>query len=591
MPYEKLKSENYVNFGGINAKASQYLTQHSQVLDLINYDFSTPGAWTKRPGTTQLFGATFTGSVNTFYEFVRLEGTSFLITSANTSVYAANMSAAPIAIRAGLSNNGIFTPVTFVDYLFMSNGTDMFKFDGNRSTFYTLPSGPTLSASNLFGSTLSGTFPNIGGATGFYYFGIGFLNDRGYYGPVLSSIGVSLGANWQMAIANYVVPDGYGITAVAFYQSDANLTTLFHITDFPVFPGLQIVSPLIGNPNVFPFGDVAPITIDGTSLAPNAIELYNNQLFLLGVSNSTVYFSEIGEPESIGSTTFFEVRTNDGDSVVGGKSYLGNLIIGKHHSVHQLSGVDPTSYILSEISDRYGLISKRAIDIYNNVCWFLDPKGICQFDGSNLEIVSTPMEPYFKRMNIQAAEQWAIIKHVKMRNEMWCALPVDGATMNNLVIVYDYVAQAWTKFQGFNPASLNIFLAPRHSERVGFGDYNGAVNYLGSSALVGDNQSGITTSVTTRFVNDTGNTVEKLFRRLWLDVSTQPGVTYNYQVGMLLDHAATASTFMPMLLSQFQNRLEFGFAAKAFALQLVNSDPFPQQINGFGLAYRYLRDV
>ncbi len=38
MGYNKLKAEKYSNVGGINQKASQYVTGDNEFLDLENYD-------------------------------------------------------------------------------------------------------------------------------------------------------------------------------------------------------------------------------------------------------------------------------------------------------------------------------------------------------------------------------------------------------------------------------------------------------------------------------------------------------------------------------------------------------------------------
>ena len=58
MPYQKLKSENYTNLGGVNVKISPYLTGDNEFLAIFNMDFTTPGSLTKVPGTTQYIGAT-----------------------------------------------------------------------------------------------------------------------------------------------------------------------------------------------------------------------------------------------------------------------------------------------------------------------------------------------------------------------------------------------------------------------------------------------------------------------------------------------------------------------------------------------------
>jgi hypothetical protein len=52
MAEEKLKSENYANFGGINSKASPYVTGPMEFLDLRNVDGRVPGSFSTFAGST-----------------------------------------------------------------------------------------------------------------------------------------------------------------------------------------------------------------------------------------------------------------------------------------------------------------------------------------------------------------------------------------------------------------------------------------------------------------------------------------------------------------------------------------------------------
>ena len=72
MSNPKLKSENYQNFGGINSKASPYLTSPIEFLDIINFDFQTPGSLCERWGSTQYIGQTFAGKISSLTEYVKL---------------------------------------------------------------------------------------------------------------------------------------------------------------------------------------------------------------------------------------------------------------------------------------------------------------------------------------------------------------------------------------------------------------------------------------------------------------------------------------------------------------------------------------
>lgn len=140
MPYQKLHQEHYTQFGGINNKASRYLTDQNEALQVINFDFSRPGSLTKRPGTTLLYGTTLVGRIGGFYQFTKLSGASYLMISANTVMYAGDATSLN-PVRSGLTSDGIFDFVTFVDRLFATNGSEMFKFTGTDSYPFSLQIG------------------------------------------------------------------------------------------------------------------------------------------------------------------------------------------------------------------------------------------------------------------------------------------------------------------------------------------------------------------------------------------------------------------------------------------------------------------
>jgi hypothetical protein len=583
MPYEKLKSEHYANIGGINAKASKKLTGINEVLNLENLDFSMTGSFTKRPGSTQMNGATLTGTITGFYEYTKLEGASFLIVTANTAAYAASGNVF-FPIAANFVNPSFFSFITFVDLLFMSDGNNLVKFDGTNSYYYSLP--PGVGLTGIASGTSSAAAP---GNTGLIQFAYGYLNSAGYYGPIGPIIGISFAVEPNAILDGFTIPQGYGITAIVIYRTDPDLTTLARINiDYSNIPsgGTAVVSPAAA---VTP--DLAPTYLWFT-MTPQALELYNNEVFLMGFSNSTVYFSDIGIAEGVGATNFIEVRTNDGDVVVGGRAYGPMLVIGKRHSTHFLTGNDPSNFLLNEITTEYGLLSKRAICTFNNICWYLDEKGIVQWDGANNQIISNKMEPFFRRMNVPVAQELAIMKHIKDRNEIWTTIPVDGATFNNLAIVFDYIAQGWMTYYGFYPSALDTFYGNMPTLQIGFGDYSGTIRAFGAS-LLGDSGQGITTLIKTAFNHDIGNSVEKLFRRLYVDIdpSLNNGATYNFKINFYTDQGATSVLTLPMPIAIPQQRLEYGLAAKDMAVEIINSDTSPLRINGYTIEYRFQRAV
>lgn len=621
MAYEKLKTESYQNFGGRNRKASLYLTNSSDVLDLVNYDFSIVGSLTRRGGTAVYppGGASYalTYQIGGLYEFSRLSGASFLVGAFGNLLGTVNPLAPngfSVFYNPGVIpcvSNNIFTFQTFVDRMFASNGCYFIKWDGFTALNFSLPPGTSLSTLSL---TTGSSLP-----TGDYTYAYGYLNERGYAGPAINTwdfaiIGGTFLNNRPM-LTGFTTPANYGITAIIIYRSDTNLKQLFQID--AIAPGSTVY---LEPGNGLTLGTFPAPQYLWFTLSPQSMELYNNSLFMAGFSAATTtyfpqqtntlqsrtYFSDVGQPEGVGTTNWIEYRTNDGDYVSCLKSYYGQLVVGKTKSLFSVQGTN-APYLVSEISDQYGILSPRGAVVYNQTLWFLDEKGICQFDGSNVNIVSQKVEDIFARMNVTAAKQVALMAHIKERNEIWCALPIDGATYNNMTIAHDYITDGWALYQGFNPQSLCNGYGVFPTRTPIIGDNFGFLSYMGSTittdayvaqgaTMVGGASLGtrsITTSVQFRFeATQFGNATEKLFRRLWVDISPVLGVTYNMTVNFFQDRGmSTIISSMTFAQNSFQYRNEFGIAAKSLSVQLINSDRSALTLNGYVLGYRFQRDL
>lgn len=586
MPYEKLKEEHYSNLGGQNTKVSHYLTPEGAVLQLVNMDYTRAGAWTKVPGTTIFTGATIAGAITGLFQFSRLNGASYVIASANTNIYTVTIGGAFVPFRSSLQNNSLFDFVTFVDRLFCANGNDFFKSDGASSSKYSLPPGSTLTL------TPSGS----GSFTGYFQYAYGYLNDRGYQGPVSAFQGISLAGSITLAITGFTTPSDYGITSIIIYRSENNLlANVFQIGSIPAG------GTLFGDNGLTLSSTINPPYIWFT-LAPKYIKIFNNQLFMAGFSNalSTVWFSTIGEPEGVGITASFDVRTNDGDRITGFKNYQGQLMITKQRSFHTLSGDNPQNFTLQEQSDQYGCLSNRAMATFNDRFFFLDRKGIAEYNGANINIVSNPMESVFLRMNIPAALDMATMIHVKERNEVWTAFPVDGATLNNQMVVYDYFSNQWYERQGLNIGELALITSEKTYPTPFYGGYTGNIFSFGQS-LCGDNGAAITCSVFTRFHSgdgtaDVGQSTEKQFRRLWLDVdplAVSVGGTVSVTVKLFANQGVSTPVFTTAMYgATWQTRIDYGVSAKSLAYQFIHSSATQTlRINGYTIAHRFQRAV
>jgi len=192
-----------------------------------------------------------------------------------------------------------------------------------------------------------------------------------------------------------------------------------------------------------------------STYTPKYIEQNQNVMFYAGFSSapSTVWFTELGQPEQIEPDYNFEVRTNDGDRIYATKTYNNQLLVLKENSFSKVVGDNPDNFQLVELSQQFGCLSnKTVIEFKEDLVW-LDTRGIVRFNGASWDLISTPVEDVFRRLNISVAKEKAVAVHYKYRNQVWFGIPVDNSSVNNLTVVWDYLIEAWTFFEGFNLAS------------------------------------------------------------------------------------------------------------------------------------------
>ena len=709
-----MKSENYSLLGGINTKVSQYNNSPLEFLNITNLDFQTVGALSQRWGSTQYIGQTFPGRINSLYEYSRLSGSSYIVTSysggiwygATTGQYQ-GMSLSVVGITRGLSYDGagnrntIYSldkglgstavQITYVavniptygitsypvvtdqntsraaeilsdnklsyavlnNYLFMADGNKFLKFDGTTTTPVGLPpclNGLNFTASFMFGlsgpigDTLVGVGIGGGASFGAYGFYASYVNNRGFESQIwpigfVSAFGSTniplLGGTFIRLKLTAYIPIEYGISTINVYSycyqgfsgTNQTLNRLNMAYDWWNAPYVKLAS-VAANGSTFQeidigtttggmgnlFGNVGALadptsntyynlgvstyaTAGGTvfydinSYYPRYVEVFQNRLFCAGFSStpSTVWFSDTGEPEGFPLENNFEVRTNDADVITAMKAYNSRLYIFKKNSFYVLLGDTTSNFNLQEHSVIYGCLNNRCVETYDNYMVFLDRNGLMLFNASNISCLSNKVQSFFDRMNYNAALTEACVVHDKLRNQILVAIPIDGSTVNNITMVYDYLAGAWTTYNGYSVSVFATIQGYNNTKNVFYGSHSGTINWFGPSFL-SDNGVGFTSYFKTRFLHDMGESIEKQFRRLYLNADT--GTTFTMPINFFQDYGASTVYQTTFVLSEFQKRIDYGIPAKSLAFELYNLNTnSPLRIYGFTIESRMQRRV
>lgn len=630
------RKEEYTQLGGINAKVSPYVEGRHQFLDLTNFDFQKPGALTQRPGSTQFTGASLPNTIKGLFEFNKVSGASYLmavcgissgsgagITGAVFQISGVGGSFLPIHFQASptfpLVNASVQNTDFAVlnDWMFFCSGMNYLSKYGGGSfmRLYNLNVGRSYNAAAAVGFSLTAVTAvgasNFLGAT--YGYQIGWKNERGFHGKAGSigwvdatgatGIDIKLPFNVTANLTSNEI--NQGATCVVIYKLLPGTATGFKIGEaavgVTVFSDTGLTLGTVQAPTCLDYNNInGPTSDNGTVINPSSVEAWNNMLFLGAIRQtapvtapgrfSRVYFTEVGEPEQIEPEYFFDVRTNDGDFGTAIKAFGSENLIFKENSFHAITGSSPRNLSINEKSDEYGAINNRCVVTFEGRCWFLDREsGVIEYTGGRPKVVSEPMEPTFKALNITAARNHAQMLYVKPRNQVWIAMPINGSATNNVIVVYDIEAKAWTKFEGLYPSYMNVILSGLSAPTVAFGTYSGMVHYIGAS-FPSDNGAAITTMAKPWFWNPNKSATFQ-FRRLWLDVEAA-GATDPITVNFFKDYGTQSVLSVTMPHNLFQSRIDYGIPAKAISPQFVHSSAsFPLTINGFTIEARLQRGV
>lgn len=687
MPYPEVKSERYALIGGLNNKVSRYLTGQQELIRLVNYDFSVPGALTKRPDTAQFLGTSFGQNIQHIFEQTYVSGVSYRFVFSFTGAYFSGastgvayygastvalggMTATPIGGLSGVApgvDMARMSSVNTADNYWVANvpvglrgavgQTIMqtkflrwhasFGYFGNAQMEIPTQSALQFGITSWLGS--SGFFATLSG----YRYSVALVNERNIVGPAvpipIRPYLASFGATQIGVRVPNVNVAGY---ADLFYQNNASATMLLFrdsigateallgqdavaittaIFAIPISTGnTMILDRGAGFSSASVLGDtylLNPLQVGGLAqndyyrlgVRPNAALPYQslplqpligvttgikntgeprflaalNGMLLYGgfsLAPSYVFWSQLLNPEWVANDDFNEIRTDNGDIVSGMIPYGNSVIVGKKTSLHEVTGTSPDTISFQQTTSQYGFLNNQSIAIWENQLWFIDGsgKGIGEYNGAQTQIVSTKVEDTFKRINLTAAISTAWMLHVKQRNEVWAAIPVDGATTPNVIVVYDYVSQCWTTFEGISANVAAICKGTQTLPVPVFGFSNGDIRFMNATYTGAEF---MTTVVRFPFVTNFGWSTTQVFRRLYVDVDPVVGMTHLFNSNYYLNDSNTVSLTRGVTTISHQTRLDFGLPANGMSVELIEGSTLPTRVMGYTVESRFQRNV
>lgn len=173
----------------------------------------------------------------------------------------------------------------------------------------------------------------------------------------------------------------------------------------------------------------------------------------------SIWVSDIGGAASVlqGDDIYQSFKINQGSAdrlVAVAKFNDTTLVAAKESSIYVVSGISGTNAELAEraqldeVTRQYGCKAPRSFVQVGKDVWFLGHKrGVCsiaQTEQNKLQAVDVPVsrlvQPIVDRINWQAA---AGAVATAWGNRVYFAIPIDGSTYNNAILVYSSLTQRW----------------------------------------------------------------------------------------------------------------------------------------------------
>ena len=179
----------------------------------------------------------------------------------------------------------------------------------------------------------------------------------------------------------------------------------------------------------------------------------------------------------------FRINKGSGDSIVAFAPYQQNsMIVFMRKSIWIHSGLDDIeNSTVSLVTDEFGCVSARSIATIGTNIYFLSDAGVYSLAISSelnlrgaAEPLSKDIEPVTRRINLSASDKAC---GAYCNNRYYLAVPLDGATRNNAILVYNLLNGAWE--------SVDVYPESMHFDTLCVAIYDGQKRVFGISKAGG----------------------------------------------------------------------------------------------------------
>jgi hypothetical protein len=290
------------------------------------------------------------------------------------------------------------------------------------------------------------------------------------------------------------------------------------------------------------------------STGAKTCESYGNYLLLANTSEGGVSYpsrlrwSDVNNIETWPANNYWDVESDDGDSIVAIKQFEDKLLIFKKNSIHQAlitGSAGAEAFIVRPLARGIGAWAKNSVKVIDNAgVVFLGPNGVYLFDGEQFTLISDPIQRKIDTINRSRYSQ-AVGDIYRSRNQYWLSVSTGTETNNGVVLVYDYAQNAWTTYEGIDANAMAVAEDSNGNVVLLTGDYGG--NVYKQDTGTSDNPAGVATAISASYSTPDLHfgipEVEKTFKYLYvftvIDATTTVTINayYDYQTELIGTHS------------------------------------------------------
>ena len=462
--------KNDINFnGGLNSTNGPLSLKDSESSGLQNIDFNKFGSILKRNGYALLTSGTTSGSTSSdglwWYEYVNSGAyASSLIDITNGQVLQMNGNSPPynnVTGSATITPGNFFTFTNWANNCFMTNGKDsplvlvagtnvttLAALQANSYTFtvYSITTNPSI----------GDTYTNNG-----ITYTVVYVNTSGASGSIAGTI-IMIGSGVPSTFGILTRVSGSGDSTINFSLEvlNANITSAKYIAQWQNFL-------FLANVNI------------------------NNGTFL----PTRIYWCNVRDFTTWSATSWIEISMQDGQPITGMYPLADRLVIFKERSIYNLFFTGdaqlPFVYLVSN-SPTVGCMAPYTIQEIENGLVFLSYDGFYYYDSNNSYKMSLQIQNTISGLNLTKLQNARSLKQ-RNKNRYMCAVTSNQSNVNDTVIVWDWVLNAFSIYAGMYPSAMRTCFISGNQEQLYFCDYNGYTYQMDTG--VNDYPLGVETAI------------------------------------------------------------------------------------------------